>query len=296
MAKVRNWLRRRAFTLIELLVVIAIIGILIALLLPAVQKIREAAARMSSLNNLKQMVLASHNAAQQNTVFPPAFGYYPGQNDGSGNGGNNSIMPAHRGSCLFHLLPYIEQTPVWNTSTGDSWYTPASNNVIKTYLSPSDEYATVGNYQGSRALTTYVSNQYCLGPTDQNDGSPDGNWCASGTATFTASFPDGTSNIILFVERYSVCQGCTTFWGESNPGQCTNGYQLSTFHNTTLPQFKPTDANCNPYQNASHYTSGILVALADGSSRSVSSGISSTTWACAVLPNDNIPLGPDWNN
>jgi prepilin-type N-terminal cleavage/methylation domain-containing protein len=293
MARFRTWRRCRAFTLIELLVVIAIIGILIALLLPAVQKIREAAAKMSSTNNLKQLILALHNCEQDQGRMPASIqGYFPGAL------GVSSTAPASRGSCLYFLLPYIEQTPLYVSQTNnDSWYTPAANVVVKTFLSPSDEYATVGTYNGSRGLTTYADNQYCLGPFNQpGDGYPSAvNGDVTGTANLMASFPDGTSNIIMFVERYAVCQGCTSLWAESNAGQCTNGYQVSGFRNfSTLPQWKPSDANCSPFTNASHYTAGILVALVDGSSRMVSAGISSTTWAEAILPNDGVPLGPDW--
>jgi prepilin-type N-terminal cleavage/methylation domain-containing protein len=311
MARLKTWLRRRAFTLIELLVVIAIIGILIALLLPAVQKIREAAARMSSQNNLKQIVLAMHNAETTNGKMPPAFGYYPGGADGTGDGGNNSISPAHRGSALFHLLPYVEQTPLWNTSMGDSWYNntangPGSNGVVKSYLSPSDanyndpNYNSINNNGENRAMTNYVTNQFALGPAN------DGNWCATGTATLASSFPDGTSNVILCIERYGSCQGCSSIWGESNPQQCQNGssfgYNCSIYHgagyqsnNILLPQWKPKNASvCSAATVASHYTSGILVALADGSGRMVGSGISLATWAEAILPNDGAILGPDW--
>src|SRR5271165_2559122 len=91
---------RLAFTLIELLVVIAIIAILIALLVPAVQQVRLAAARTQMINNLKQICLATHNAHDSYRRLPPASGQY-GQSQGSY-------------SMSVHLLPFIEQTPLYN--------------------------------------------------------------------------------------------------------------------------------------------------------------------------------------
>src|SRR5438094_8009025 len=122
--------RRQGFTLIELLVVIAIIAILIALLVPAVQKVREAAARTQTNNNLRQLGLATHHASDAYRRLPPAFGAFTGINPGA-NVPNTTAASVH-----VHLLPFIEQQPLYNVIL-QSGLSGGDGAVIPPYLAPS---------------------------------------------------------------------------------------------------------------------------------------------------------------
>ena len=214
---------RRGFTLIELLVVIAIIAILIGLLLPAVQKIREAANRMKCSNNLKQLGLAAHNYDATYGYLPPGLRY---------NGTNGTYA-----GVLVYLLPYVEQDNVYNQlpqtlfdpNSTTAWWTTASagattspwNARIKTFLCPSDNMDTLNPPNGTLAYittstlgisgatfggtpplgrTNYIANAGALGNTsDAFYGQFKGPFYADSRET-VANISDGSSNTIFFGE------------------------------------------------------------------------------------------------
>jgi prepilin-type N-terminal cleavage/methylation domain-containing protein len=179
--------RRWGFTLIELLVVIAIIAILIGLLLPAVQKVRDAAARMQCSNNLKQITLASHNYDSTYGYLPPGVVDHP---SGAGNTGFSGGAAPDYGALCF-LLPYIEQDnlykalvptpkaqmaktdPTWVALSGGWWNVPsyftAAQAPVKTYLCPSDnpQTSSVGTFcvLYCDATTRTITGGYFPNPT-----------------------------------------------------------------------------------------------------------------------------------
>jgi prepilin-type N-terminal cleavage/methylation domain-containing protein/prepilin-type processing-associated H-X9-DG protein len=184
--------RRGGFTLIELLVVIAIIAILIGLLLPAVQKVREAAARTKCENNLKQIGLALHNYAGAYGNFPA--GYY------------NSGMFCYTGWQL-QILPFLEQQTMWQESytylqsnryNTDSNNFPAVNFQMSMFICPSNTRPTVETYGGVKyELTSYMG---VTGTSSNNPISADGILFCNAAVQF-AWITDGTSNTALVGER-----------------------------------------------------------------------------------------------
>jgi prepilin-type N-terminal cleavage/methylation domain-containing protein len=324
--------RGRGFTLIELLVVIAIIAILIGLLLPAVQKVREAAARAQCTNNLKQFGLAVHNCNDTFRLLPPMYGWF-GTNGSPTTKYGTPTANIGFGSVLFHLLPFLEQQNLYNMSNVNlsptynfNAYVPGAvtavnTTPVKVFQCPSDPSMQNGFPAGEpQAGASYGCNFFAFG-TATGGTYPVASYKPYGASSIPASFPDGTSNTVLFTEKYARCEhppgqttGGGTMWAHTDNGTGQGG---SWFPVVMYPDFAKYNANCygpnagalfqmspNPFMGtggvcdftraATAHTGGIQTSLADGSVRNVSQGVSYTTWWYAFTPAGGEPMPSDW--
>jgi prepilin-type N-terminal cleavage/methylation domain-containing protein len=301
---------RRAFTLIELLVVIAIIAILIGLLLPAVQKVREAAARSTSQNNLKQICLGSSMCNDAQGSLPPFMGYFPKLPPGTT--GNKTSTPAIHGSFFYHFLPYIEQGNVRDATVGQS---AKSSAVINVFIAPLDPTlkgdrktknsmgldAGQCSYEVNGYITSGNENAFCYfvgGCTPTNGDTADGN--RNTYAKLPSAIKDGMSNTILLCERYSddcmydsaaspPVKGNRT-WGEDQGGP--SRWNPSLIHGGVF-EVRPVPGFASCYSAQALSTSGCMVALCDGSVRIAQRKINGTTWWRLLMQNDGLQIG-DW--
>jgi prepilin-type N-terminal cleavage/methylation domain-containing protein len=294
----RIWSRKPSgFTLIELLVVIAIIAILMGLLLPAVQKVREAAARAQCTNNLKQIGLAVHG-------YHDTYKHLPALTSSTGA----PTYGNYQGCILVTLLPYIEQNPLYKSATanaGDTWDGNGNPTTrlqpIAIYQCPSDFTLTAGwsaNQVGGWMGSSYGANFQLFGTLRAGGNSDAPQYSALNR------IPDGTSNTITFAETYSASNGASygNLW--SYPGIDWSWQWTPVIANTrshgavvfTQPQFQPTQAVADKRLSQSNHTASIVTGLADGSTRTISPSLSQLTWQYALTPADGNPMPSDWNN
>ena len=278
--------KRVGFTLIELLVVIAIIAILIGLLLPAVQKVREAAARIESANNLKQIGLAMHNFSDVNNGLPPTNGWLPKL-----NASEKYRVDGATGSAFFHILPYIEQDNLYKASLTTQYYIYSTKTTTSsgssTYNDPTYGYTYTYTQTYSQITSTYVSSgvraywggslynrpvKVYMASHDPSLSSSSYGYCSYllNDEVFSKELAvqrigDGTSNTVLVAEGYSSCSSYVSTQTGSNY-EYTSAYRSSYW-----PGYLYDSTSTSSYSYT--FTGSYYVSRGQTSQKSTSSSI-----------------------
>jgi prepilin-type N-terminal cleavage/methylation domain-containing protein/prepilin-type processing-associated H-X9-DG protein len=287
---------RRGFTLIELLVVIAIIAVLIGLILPAVQQVREAAARLQCKNNLKQMGVAFHNYHAAFGLFPPGFASGAATEDGEGTG------PGWGWGA--YLLPYLEQDNLhrridFTKDIRDPANAFARVQSLKVFLCPSDTPPgptfTVVDEGGASLCDVAFGNYVGMGGTNEVTGYPDtsagpqyqGVLLRNSRVRFT-DITDGSSNTLFVGERASKRSPMTTWVGAvtgctvppQNPGYDNEGPPVLVLTNTgTVEDARvPNNPLDHVEDSNSQHKQGVNFLFGDGSVRSIHNTINPAAW------------------
>jgi prepilin-type N-terminal cleavage/methylation domain-containing protein len=301
---------RNAFTLIELLVVIAIIGVLIGLLLPAVQKVREAGARIQCTNNLKQIAIGCH-------AFHDTYHYFP-QGGGDSGGENPAVRPFYF-SWTFQIYPFIEQdnlyrltptdqmTDITTMANGSTILSKLDKSIVKTFYCPSRRQIEL--YHGD-AVCDYAGN---TGTNGSGSGTTDGVIVVNNSPNYgkvnISMITDGTSNTMLVGERrvnradMNTGNDCYDNEPAVRPGDdcdvlrraqvvggswLTPAQDMST-SNTTNCGLMGGGGLC---QFGAAHQAGMMCALCDGSVRRVSYSVNATAFKNLCVRNDGQVLDP----
>ena len=304
-------LRRSAFTLIELLVVIAIIAILIALLIPAVQKVREAADRTTCQNNLKQMGLAFANHHTEHKAYPSG-GRSWSETKRVMTGGQPANYQAQSWGWAYQILPYMEQQALWNEPDDDI----VGETVVPYLVCPSSRAPTVRTYSGTgkgRFMMDYSGSTGKLmypdptNSTNTYDGAilPTNNcWNPPHSGRRVGQITDGTSNTMLIGEKYlaksqigsnisNTCdedQGWVDGWDNDSVASAI-GYGIQS-DGVKIPQLSGySELNtCGGFFGSFHATMNCV--FCDGSVHQISYHIDPDNWLHLLQINDEQKLDP----
>ncbi|HEY7152800.1 MAG TPA: DUF1559 domain-containing protein [Gemmataceae bacterium] len=288
---------RPAFTLFQLLIVIAILAILLGLLLPAVQKVRGAAARAQSSNNLKQLMLSVHNYHDTFGTFPPG-------------------VDDKNFSAASKLLPFIEQQNVYNLidfkkDIDDKANAGPRRLQIKTFLSPQDPLPSVKNDWGATTylfndqvfflnsklklteITDGTSNTIAIGETLKGDGKNTATDVRRQHVLLKKEDLKGTgadTGVKYFKDNKNIAGDRCASWMDGR-------FLQGTFNSRLRPNDERPDVSCGGVSGVSalrSFEKFVLVGICDGSVRTVSTAISHKTWKAAMTPNGGEVLGNDW--
>jgi len=300
---------------------------------PAVQKVREAAARTQCVNNMKQIMLATQSYYDTYKIFPSIYnGTYSATNGFDYSQLTNAVCSNN----MFQILPYIEQQALYSAANGKGISLAIHSVIVQTFVCPSDNStpSLIASPTGQWAISNYACNYQIFGNPDNGEQGPSPTSTANPLQDNTPMYrckttipgvTDGLSNTIFYVERYSQCGGATSapadeskgslwaggWWYGQGPNNPTmffgsrdgaTGYRnamnsgtgcVGTVGTAAMFQVAPSKSTCNSNVPQTPHAA-MNVALGDGSVRSLNGSMSATTFWQAVTPRGGEALGSDW--